>query len=132
MTTPRLVSGRQYELIVETQVNLASDLANGVRIDLPPSACITGVEGNVLTAFNGTAPTFTLADNSTTPVDYFNAASGSAVGPVAGNTAAIGLFYPAGAELTFSVGGTVSPTTGVVLIAVRYYIDGRSNESYTK
>lgn len=127
--TARLVPGRQYELIVETQVSLATDLANGVRLDLPPNAVVIGGFASVLTAFNGTTPTFSLIDNSGTPISYFAAVAGTA-GVTQLATAADGLFYPSGAQLTFSVGGT-SVTTGVVLLAVKYFIDGRANESYT-
>lgn len=129
--TARLVSGRQYELTVETQVNWSTDSVNGVRIDLPPNAIVVGGFSNCITAFNGTTPTFSLIDNSTSPVSYLAAVASATAGVVTQiATAADGLFYPAGAQLTVSVGGT-GVTTGVMLVVIRYVVDGRANESYT-
>ncbi len=78
----------------------------------------------------GTTPTLTLVDNASSPHTYLNAVSvaSPASGALANNT--VGRYYAAGAELTFSLGGTPTAGSGKVLVWVNYIVEQTSDELY--
>lgn len=118
---------RQYELVVVA--DLTVETAATTTIDLPVNAMVTGVNYNVYTVATGTTPTLTMVDDLGSPNTYLSAIAIGAVANGVGAAAEIGNFYPSGATLSFSTGGT-TPAGGRVLVAVKYVVLGRGNENF--
>lgn len=121
------LTDRQYELVALADISVST--AATTTIDLPVNAMVTGVVYNVYTAAGGTSPTLTMVDNLGSPNTYLSAVSISAAANGLGATAETGNFYPSGATLSFSTGGT-SPTGGRVFVAVKYVVLDRGNENF--
>lgn len=121
------ISDRQYELAAMCDLTVA--LAATTTIDLPVNAMVTGVNYCVYTAASGTSPTLTMVDDLGSPNTYLSAVAIGAVANGTGASAEIGNFYPSGATLSFSTGGT-TPAGGRILVVVRYVILNRGNENF--
>jgi hypothetical protein len=121
------ISDRQYELVALADITTVTALTT--TIDLPVNAMVTGMNYCVYTAAGGTSPTLTMVDDLGSPNTYLSAVAIGAVANGVGAAAEIGNFYPSGATLSFTVGGT-SPTGGRVLVAVKYVILNRGNENF--
>lgn len=123
---PRTEDSRQWSLASVVSF-AATDIAEGVVIELQPGTVITGGNLVITTAFNGTTPTLTATDNSVTPISFFGAAAATAVGHTA-LAAGAGTYYPQGGTVTFAATG--SPTAGAAIFELEYFIVGRTNEAY--
>lgn len=101
---------------------------NGLTIPLPVNALLLDVTLDVTTAFNaGTTSTVTASDGTNT---FLAAVSGQTAGRSQG--AAVGKFYPSGANIAITLAATgAAPTAGVAFVAVKYVIVGREQYSYS-
>lgn len=116
---------RQTVLVALIELTAANQGAgNEVTAGLPTDAFVIDVTPVVGVPFNGTTPTVTLSDGTTT---FVSAEVASAVAGTKLATDSTAKFYPSGGTLTASVGGTGS-TVGRILIAVQYVRLGRSHE----
>lgn len=122
------INSRQYERSAVAVID--GSLSQGTKMLLPPGAVVTGGGYTVAAAVGGTTPTLTLVDNASSPHTYLNAVSvaSPASGALANNT--VGRYYAAGAELTFSLGGTPAAGSGKVLVWVNYIVEQTSDELY--
>ncbi len=126
---------RQYPLIVVARVGItatgSATVASTTTIKLPPNSMLVGGSYRVVAAATGTSPTLTMVDNLTSPNTLLSAVA-IGVADVGGllATAEASNFYPSGATLSFTTGGTSTPAAGDVLVAVAYVIVGRCNEVY--
>lgn len=121
------VIARQYSR--HAVADLSVSTAATTTIELPPGTLVLGGLYSVVTAATGTTPTLTMVDNSGSPVTFLSAV---AIGAVADGTlaaAGVGLFYPAGATLSFTTGGT-TPAGGRVLVDVEYLVVGTQHENF--
>lgn len=122
-------NNRQYPKYATAVITATT--GEGTKILIPPGAVIIGGPGLVIVdAFAGSSPTVTIQDNSTVPVGYIEAESlGSlAVLPLEADT--LGKYYPAGAELTISYGGTVTAGSGKAIFSFAYILEAAENELY--
>lgn len=111
------VTSRQYSR--HALADLSVSTAPTTTIELPPNSLVLGGLYSVVTAATGTTPTLTMVDNSGSPVTFLSAVAIGAVADGVVAAAGVGLFYPAGATLSFSTGGT-TPAGGRVLVDVEY------------
>lgn len=118
---------RQYELVVLADMSAESALTT--TIALPPKAMVTGLNYCVQTAAAGTNPTLTMVDNLGSPNTYLSAVAIGSLANGVGAAAEVGNYYPSGATLSFTTGGT-NPAGGRILVAVKYVVLGRSNENF--
>lgn len=122
-------NNRQYPKYATAVITAAQ--GEGTKILLPPGAImLRGVGGLVVTdAFAGSSPTISVTDNSQTPVGYIEA---EALGALAYHPLEtdIPVYYPAGAELTISFGGTVTAGSGEAIFFVGYLLKTAENELY--
>lgn len=121
------LSDRQYELVVMADLSVES--AATTTIDLPAGAMVTGGNYNVYTVATGTTPTLTMVDDLGSPNTYLSAVAIGAVANGVLAAAEVGNFYPSGATLSFSTGGT-TPAGGRILVAVKYIVLNRGNENF--
>lgn len=122
------INNRQYPRVVVAEVD--GSLSNGDTFLLPPHALVIGGGYSVTTAVAGTTPTLTLTDDAGSPHKFLDAVSTASV--AAGNLAAstANRYYPSGATLTFTQGGTPTAGTGKVLVHVWYVEVGAEHELY--
>ena len=121
------VIARQFSRHALADISVST--AATTTITLPPNTLVIGGLYSVVTGATGTTPTLTMVDNSGVPVTYLSAV---AIGSVADGTlaaAGVGLFYPAGATLSFTTGGT-TPAGGRILVDVEYLVVGTQHENY--
>ena len=121
------ITDRQYELVVMADLSVTT--AATTTIDLPVNAMVTGVNYNVYTAATGTSPTLSMVDDLGSPNTYLSAIAIDAVANGLGAAAETGNFYPSGATLSFTTGGT-SPAGGRILVVVKYVVLNRGNENF--
>lgn len=121
------LSDRQYELVVMADISV--ETAATTTIDLPAGAMITGGNYCVYTAATGTTPTLTMVDDLGSPNTYLSAVAIGAVANGVLAAAEVGNFYPSGATLSFSTGGT-TPAAGRILLAIKYIVLKRGNENF--
>lgn len=119
------INGRQHSRFALAEVD--AELSEGTTMLLPPGAIVMSAGYNITEAATGTTPTISLADDQDTPLDYM-AAVAFAVADAA-ITAADRQFYPAGATLTFSIGGT-TPAGGKAYVWVEYISITAQDELY--
>lgn len=121
------ISDRQYQLVA--MADLSVETAATATIELPAGAMVVGGNYSVHEAATGTTPTLSMVDDADTPNTYLSAvAIGAAANGVLA-AAEVGNFYPEGAVLSFSTGGT-TPAGGRILVAVKYIVSGRGNEHF--
>ena len=127
---PRYWVGRQYSLdLMVDYGNGANDIADGVKVVLPPNAVLVSGAVNVQTAFGGTSPVLTAVDSSVSPVSLFGNVSATAIAVTGALTENADAFYPFGTTITITVtGGTV--TAGLAYVRFSYIVFGRENEVY--
>lgn len=70
-----------------------------------------------------------MVDDLGSPTTYLSAVAIGAVANGVLAAAAVGTYYPEGATLSFSVGGT-TPAGGRILVALKYIRLGRGNEHF--
>lgn len=123
----RYVNNRQYPKYALAHVN--AQLTQGAKIILPPGAIIMGGMYTVVETVESGTATITLTDNGQTPHNYLSAVSMASV--ATGNLAANsnGKYYPAGGELTFTIGGS-NGVGGKALVSIGYLIEEAQNELY--
>ncbi len=121
------VIARQYSR--HALADLSVSTAATTTIVLPPKTLVLGGIYSVVTGATGTSPTLTMVDNSGSPVTYLSAVAISAVADGTLAAAGVGLYYPAGATLSFSTGGT-TPAGGRVLVALEYLVVDTQHENY--
>lgn len=122
-------NNRQYPKYATAVVTATAGEAS--KILIPPGAVIIGGPGLVIVdAFAGSSPTITIQDNSGVPVGYIEAESLGALAVHPLETDTLGKYYPAGAELTISYGGTVTAGSGKAIFAFAYILEGAENELY--
>lgn len=123
------VSARQSELVA--MVNLSIQTAATTTIELPPKSMVTGGSATVHVIADGTSPTLTMVDDAGSPNTYLSAVAVDVAGvnfQLA--TAETGNYYPNGATLSFTTGGTDDPADGEIIVAVRYSVLGRQTDTY--
>lgn len=122
------VTSRQYELVA--MVSLTVSTAATTTIELPAGAMVTGGSAHVYTEATGTTPTLSMVDDAGSPNTFLSAVAIDVAGVnfqlASGET---GNYYPNGAVLSFTTGGT-TPAGGVIVVAVRYAVLGRHNENF--
>lgn len=118
---------RQYELVAMADISV--ETAATTTIDLPPGAMVTGGNYNVYTVATGTTPTLSMVDDLGSPNTYLSAIDIATVANGVLAAAEVGNFYPSGATLSFTTGGT-TPAAGRILVAVKYIVLGRGNENF--
>lgn len=128
----KLNSARQELEVAHVDINMA-DLASGSAanaIELPPNAVVVGGDVVVTTAFNsGTSDNITVGD-ATTANRYLGSTSIAATGRTA--------LVPTGFTVTTTqrflqvtwTGVGTAATTGVLRLAVQFYVKGRAEMSY--
>ena len=122
----RYINNRQYSKHV--LATISAGFPEGSKIIVQPGSLFLGGRLTVVTGMGGTSPTLTLVDNLSSPTTIINAqALGSAT--TAAVTAGAGTFYAAGAEFTFSLGGS-GHTGGKVLVALEFLTEDGQNEMY--
>lgn len=102
-----------------------------LKLIVPPRTIVLGTGGlAVVDAFAGTTPTITIGDNATVSKGYIEAEAldALAVHPLEADVA--GTYYPAGAELTISFGGTVTAGSGKAIFYFGYLMEDAENELY--
>ena len=125
---PTYITSRQSPLTATVDGTVAQLV--DAKIPLPPGAQITDVTAAVVSAATGTTPTLTMVDNAGSPNTYLSAvALGVANVNFKGAAAEVGNVYPAGAELSFTAGGT-TPAGGRIVVSVSYIVLGRSSERF--
>ena len=126
--TIKFINNRQYPKVALAIIN--GGLQFGDQMLLPPGALVVGGGITVATAIAGTSPTITLVDNAGSPFTFLSAiaAGTTTVAALANNS--IGRFYPAGAKLTFTLGGTPTAGTGKALVHLHYVLELAENELY--
>lgn len=113
---------RQYPKYVAANFTVAT--AAEATIKLPPGSLVVGGGSTVVTGATGTSPTITATDNASAPFALINAGAVSAAGTVAALAAgSVGRYYPAGATITFTTGGT-APAGGEFIVNIGYIIVG--------
>jgi len=95
---------------------------NEITFDVPAGSFVD-VRAYVTTAFNGTTPTLTVDDGTTT---FINAADITIAGAVAGGEK----FYTSNGTITISIGGSGS-TTGELYVEARYTNSQISDGTYS-
>lgn len=126
------LNNRQYPKY--TTAVITDSTTDNVQIQLPPGAIVLSAASPglvIVDAFAGTTPTITIVDNSGTPVNVIAAAS--SLGTVATIALAAGMankYYPAGAVLTISFGGTVTAGSGKAIFCLGYLVENAENELY--
>lgn len=96
-------------LIQATSANQGN--GNEITFDVPAGSYVK-VNAVVATAFNGTSPTLTVGDGSTT---FINGADISSTGDISGGNK----YYSADGTITISIGGSGS-TTGELYVEAIY------------
>jgi hypothetical protein len=122
-------NNRQYPKFATAIITAVA--GEGTQILLPPGSLILGDGGLTVTdAFAGSSPTITIQDNAGVPKGYIEAESLGALAyhPLEADVA--GTYYPAGATLTISFGGTVTAGTGEAIFTFGYVIKTAENELY--
>lgn len=122
-------NNRQYPKFATAVIRAVT--GEGTKILLPPGSLILGDGGLTVTdAFAGSSPTITITDNANTPKGYIEAESLGALAyhPLESDVA--GTYYPAGAELTITFGGTVTAASGEAIFCFGYLIRDAENELY--
>lgn len=122
-------NNRQYPKFATAVIRAVQ--GEGTKILLPPGSLLLGDGGlTIVTAFSGTSPTISITDNANTPKGYIETESLStpAYHPLESDVA--GTYYPAGAELTISFGGTVTAGSGEAIFCFGYLIKDAENELY--
>lgn len=122
-------NNRQYPKFATAVIRAVQ--GEGTKILLPPGSLILGDGGlTVTTAFTGTSPTITIADNANTPKEYIDTKSLATPAYLSLESDVAGTYYPAGAELTITFGGTVTPGSGEAIFYFGYLIKDAENELY--
>lgn len=113
---------RQYPKYVAANFTIAT--AADATIKLPPGSLITNGGSTVVTAATGTSPTITATDNASAPFALISAGAVGVAGTVAALASnAVGRYYPAGATIAFTTGGT-TPGGGEFIVRIEYIIVG--------
>lgn len=113
---------RQWPLSAMVQVGTANlGAGNGLELVLPPGALLLRLGVFTATAFNGTTPTLTAGDGTTT---FANAVDIATVG--AETVAGVPKFYPTGGKIT--VTGAGDSTSGLAFVTAEYVVKDRGNE----
>lgn len=127
---------RQNEKVVVARVGITATglatAASTTTIALPPGTMLMGGIYHVIDGASGTSPTLTMVDNASSPNTLFSAVAigTDGAGGIFDEAAEVGNYYPSGAVLSFTTGGTDTPAGGDVLVAVRYIVIGRCDEIY--
>lgn len=116
------IDTRQYALVALGTLK-AADAGASATIAIPMGALVTSVAALVAVAFDGTSPTLTVSDGTTT---FVSAADVSAAG--AATVTGTPKFYPTGGTITLSLAGT-DVTAGELHVCVTYVVAGRANEN---
>lgn len=125
----RYINNRQYPRHAVAVITASA--TEGTEILIPPRSLILSTGGlSVVDAFAGSSPTITIQDDSDTPVGYIEAESlgALAVHPLESDVA--GKYYPAGAKLTITFGGTVTADSGKAIFHFAYIEELAENELY--
>ena len=114
---------RQWPLAAMAEVGAANvGSGNGVNVVVPPGAVLLRVMVLTTTLFNGTTPTLTVGDGTTT---FANAVDIATVGnETVGNAPK---YYPTGGTISVTLAGT-AVTSGKAFVIAEYLIAGRGNE----
>ena len=114
---------RQWPLAAMAEVGAANvGAGNGVNIVVPPGAALLRVMVLTTTLFDGTTPTLTAGDGTTT---FANAVDITSVGSE--TVANAPKYYPTGGTIAVTLAGT-AVTSGKAFVIAEYLIAGRGNE----
>ena len=119
---------RQFPLAVLVDCGVADvGAGNENTVAIPPNALVTEITADIVVAFNSaTTDTMTIGDGTTT---FASAVSTHTVGRE--TVTGIGKFYPTGGTITIGQAQTgAAPTTGRVLVSVKYLVVGRASEPF--
>lgn len=94
----------------------------GLEFTLPPGALLLRIAVQTTTAFNGTTPTLTVGDGTTT---FANGVDISSAG--AETTTGVPKFYPTGGKVSITAAGT-GVTSGEAIVVAEYVVKNRGNE----
>lgn len=122
-------NNRQYPKFATAVIRAVQ--GEGTKILLPPGSLVLGDGGlTIVDAFSGTTPTISITDDANTPKGYIESESLStpAYHPLESDVA--GTYYPAGAVLTVTFGGTVTPDSGEAIFCFGYLVKDAENELY--
>lgn len=121
--TTRVVD-RQYPLTAVLVLNAANvGAGNGVDASIPAGSVVLRVVAFTATGFNGTTPTMTVGDGTTTFATAVDVAS-------AGNETVANApkAYPTGGTITATLAGT-GVTAGEAIVVIEYVRKNRHNEN---
>lgn len=94
----------------------------GLEFTLPPGALLLRIAVQTTTAFNGTTPTLTVGDGTTTfasGVDISSAGAETVTG--------VPKFYPTGGKVSITAAGT-GVSSGEAIVVAEYVVKNRGNE----
>lgn len=98
--------------------------SNGYQVVVQPGTLVTGIRVQTITAFNGTTPTLTVGDGTTT---FANAVDIATTG--AETVANVPKYYPLGGTISISAANAGGSTTaGLAFVEVTYVQKDRGNE----
>lgn len=122
---------RQELLVAYVDINLADvvSAADGVAIDLPPNAVITGGESVTTEAWDSTSTDVLDVGDAVTQNRYLNDGN---IRALAARVALVptGYVHPGGPLTVRWTSGGGTPTTGKLRLAVFYYVLGRGEATY--
>lgn len=94
----------------------------GLEFTLPPGALLLRLAVQTTTAFNGTTPTLTVGDGTTT---FANGVDISSAG--AETVTGVPKFYPTGGKVSITAAGT-GVSSGEAIVVAEYVVKNRGNE----
>lgn len=94
----------------------------GLEFTLPPGALLLRIAVQTTTAFNGTTPTLTVGDGTTT---FANGVDISSAG--AETVTGVPKFYPTGGKVSITAAGT-GVSSGEAIVVAEYVVKNRGNE----
>lgn len=94
----------------------------GLEFTLPPGALLLRLAVQTTTAFNGTTPTLTVGDGTTT---FANGVDISSAG--AETVTGVPKFYPTGGKVSIAAAGT-GVSSGEAIVVAEYVVKNRGNE----
>lgn len=120
--TKKLID-RQWPLAAMANVGAGNvGTGNGLELTLPPGALLLRLAVVTTVAFDGTTPTLTVGDGTTT---FANAVDVTSTG--AETVTGTPKFYPTGGKLSITAAGT-TVTKGAAYVVAEYVAKDRGNE----